>query len=161
MNRRTLLGSLGIGLTTTLAGCASETFRDSTSDEARDAPTFDADEEIPGEYILLTAQPQSPNGIFLHDEFEIAIALGNAGGDPLTGEVVVELLPSADDVSSQIASVSIGETEKIPFGAARFFRTGPYQATAVETWELTAGPEIAQIHPEYDGTIEVKELPDN
>jgi hypothetical protein len=163
MNRRALLGSLGFGLTTTLAGCVAGAFGDSTSasDEARDAPTFNADEDGPGEYILLTAQPQAPNGIVLHDEFEIAIALGNTGGEPLSGEVTVEIIPSTDDVASQTASVTIGKDEKIPSGAARFFRTGPYKATSVGNWELTAGPEIAQVHPEYDGTFEVKERSDN
>ena len=163
MDRRALLGSLGIGLTTTLAGCASKAIGDATSalDEARDAPTFNADEDGPGKFILLTAQPQIPNGIFLHDEFDITIVLGNAGGEPLTGEVVVELVSSAEDVSSQTASVTIGEDEAIPSGAARFLRTGPYQAIAVGNWELTAGTEITQVHPEYDGTFEVKERPGN
>ena len=163
MERRALLGSLGFALTTTLAGCVSTAFgaNTSASDETRDAPTFNADGDGPGEFILLTAQPQAPNGIFLHDEFEIGIALGNAGGEPLSGEVVVELIPAAEDISSQTASVTIGEDEAIPSEAARFFRTGPYQATGVGNWELTAGPEIAQVHPEYDGTFEVKERPDN
>ena len=102
----------------------------------------------------------SSDTIVLHDEFEIAIALGNAGGEPLSGKFSLELLPETDDVSSQIASVTIDEDENIPSGAARFFRTGPFQATAVGKWELAAGPEIAQVHPEYDGTLVVKELSD-
>lgn len=163
MNRRILLGNLGFGLTITLAGCVSEAVGDNTtaSDEARDAPAFNVDEDGPGEFILLTAQPQAPNGIFLHDDFEIAIALGNAGGEPLSGEVVVELISAAEDVSSQTASVTIGEEESIPSGAARFFRSGPYEATTVGNWELTAGSGIAQVHPEYNATFEVKERPEN
>ena len=62
MDRRALLGSLGIGLTTTLAGCASKAIGDATSalDEARDAPTFNAGEDGLGKYSGVDAESERP-----------------------------------------------------------------------------------------------------
>jgi hypothetical protein len=157
LNRRTFGKILAIGLATALSGCLST----STSSEVADAPTFNVDENAPSESILLAAQPQAPNGIVLYDEFEIAIALGNTGGEPLTGDFGVELVPSADDASSQPGSVTIDENEALPSGAARFFRVGPFKASSVGGWELTAGPGIVQVHPEYDGRLTVEQRPDD
>jgi hypothetical protein len=162
MKRRALLGSLGLGLATTLTGCLGDTIGDSTgsSNESSDAPRFEVDENSPGEFILLAAQPQAPNGIYLHDEFEIGIVLGNIGGEPLSGEVVVELVPSVADVPSQTASVTISADETLPSGASRFYRTGPYQATAVDSWELVARSGITRVDPQYEGKIKINDRSD-
>lgn len=160
MRRRVFLSGLSAGATPFVTGCLTGESKelgddDSDADSTTDAPTFEANENEPPTGILLAAQPQAPNGIFLHDRFDIGIAIGNAGGGTLTGECTVRLTPTDTDGSTQTDSITIDENETIPSGAARFFRVGPFRATATGTWELVGGPEITEIHPEYDGTVHI------
>lgn len=164
MYRRTYLVGSTIGLTS-IAGCLNFTATSnnggpSGSDTGADAPQFRADEDAPGTFILLRQQPQNPNGIVVGDEFETAIVLGNAGGEPVSGEVSVELIPPNDNEAIQTATVIIDVANELPSGAAGFFTIGLFEATVAGDWELTAGPEIEQIHPEYIGTIKVKDQSD-
>jgi len=161
MKRRTLLVSLGVGTTTAVTGCLNFTGSSQTpqEDTAEDAPSFTTREDGSGGFILLRIQPQTPNGPFRGDEFDIGVVLGNTTNKPLTGEVTVEFVPSAEDGSTQTASVSVIGEDSIPSGAARYFRAGPFQATTVGDWELVAGANIAQVHPSYNGTVTVQPQP--
>ncbi|TMT80224.1 hypothetical protein E2L06_18355 [Haloterrigena sp. H1] len=171
MKRRALLGGFSAGFTTLVSGCLSgrngvigggtSGGSNSSSDNAVDAPRFEANQNTPAEPILLTAQEQAPNGVVLGDEFDIAIAIGNAGGGTLSGEYTLRLLPPTDDEPSQSDTLTIGGENTIPSGAARFFRIGPFVATATGTWELVAGPKIERVHSEYNGTFTVSEGSDD
>jgi hypothetical protein len=129
------------------------------SNTASDAPEFGTDEDAPGEFILLRNQPQQPDGVTVGDEFEIAVVLGNAGGESITGEVSVELVPPNKDEDTQTATVIVEADDEIPSGAARFFTTGLFEATVAGDWELNAGSEIGQVHQSYDPIITVQERP--
>ena len=161
MKRRTLLISLGVGITTAVTGCLNFTGSSQTQQEdtAEDAPSFTTREDGSGGFILLRIQPQTPNGPFRGDEFEIGVVLGNTTSKSLTGEVTVKFVPSSENGSTQTASISVVGKDSIPSGAARFFRAGPFQAATVGDWELIAGTNIAQVHPSYDGTVTVQPLP--
>jgi hypothetical protein len=155
MRRRALLTSLPVGVSV-LAGCLGSTTESNT---ASDAPEFGTDEDAPGEFILLRNQPQQPDGVTVGDEFEIAVVLGNAGGESITGEVSVELVPPNKDEDTQTATVIVEADDEIPSGAARFFTTGLFEATVAGDWELNAGSEIGQVHQSYDPIITVQERP--
>lgn len=166
MKRRTLIGSLPAGFIAIVSGCLSGRNgtiggSNSSSDNAIDAPRFEANQNIPAKPILLTAQEQAPNGLVIGDEFDIAIAIGNAGGSTLSGEYTLRLLPPTDSEPSQSDTLTISGENTISSGAARFFRIGPFNATATGIWELVAGPEIERVHSEYDGTFTVNERSDD
>ncbi|TYL39394.1 hypothetical protein CV102_07395 [Natronococcus pandeyae] len=131
------------------------------TDTAADAPGFEIDEDAPGEFILLRNQPQEPSGITVGDEFEIAVVLGNAGGESITGEVSVELVPPNEDEDIQTATIVVEGGDEIPSGAARFFTTGLFEATVAGNWELIAGTEIGQVHQAYDPIVTVEKRPDD
>ena len=164
MRRRTLLTSVPVGLSI-IAGCLDIGDDTDGSDDgvnedvAADAPAFAVDEDAPGAFTLLRIQPQEPGGVTDGDEFDIGVVLGNAGGEPVTGEADVELVPPTDDEAVQPATVVIDD--ELPSGAARFFTTGPFEATVPGDWELTAGSGIDRVHPEYDGTVAVGERPED
>lgn len=166
MRRRTLLTGLPVG-GSLLAGCLngsnSNTGTEASTDTASDAPDFEIDDDVPGAFILLRNQPQEPNGVTAGDEFEIGVVLGNAGGEPLSGELSVELIPPNEetDADAQTATIVVEDDNAIPSGAAKFFTTGLFEATVAGDWELVAGPEIEQVHPTYDPIITVEELPTN
>jgi len=157
MRRRALLTSLPVGVSV-LAGCLGSTTESNT---ASDSPVFEADEGAPGEFILLRNQPQQPDGVTVGDEFEIAVVLGNAGGESITGEVSVELVPPNKDEDVQTATVVVEGNDEIPSGAARFFTTGLFEATVAGEWELNAGSEIGLVHQSYDPIIAVQERPND
>jgi len=167
MRRRALLSTLPVSVPI-IAGCLSSSSADNTGDEATnetdtasDAPGFAVDEDAPGEFILLRNQPQEPNGVTVGDEFEIAVVLGNAGGESITGEVSVELVPPNEDEDDQTAPIVVEGAEEIPSGAARFFTTGLFEATVTGDWELIADSGIGQVHQTYDPTVTVEERPDD
>lgn len=168
MRRRTLLTGLTVSASL-LAGClnssSSNTDAEASTemDTASDAPDFESDDGVPGEYILLRKQLQQPNGVTVGDEFEIGVALGNAGGESLSGEVSVELIPPTEetDADPQTATIVVEDDNTIPSGAAKFFTTGLFEATVAGDWELVAGPEIELVHQTYDPIITVEELPTN
>lgn len=157
MHRRALLTSLPVGVSV-LGGCLGSTTESNT---ASDAPEFEVDEDAPGEFILLRNQPQQPDSVTVGDEFEIAVVLGNAGGESITGEVSVELVPPNEDEDVQTATVVVGADDEIASGAARFFTTGSFEATVAGDWELNAGSEIGQVHQSYDPRITVQERPND
>jgi len=161
MKRRTHLISLGVGITTAVTGCLNFTGSSQTQQEdtAEDAPSFTTREDGSGGFILLRIQPQTPNGPFRGDEFEIGVVLGNTTSKSLTGEVTVKFVPSSENGSTQTASISVVGEDSIPSGAARFFRAGPFQAVTVGDWELVAGTNISQVHPSYNGTVTVQPQP--
>lgn len=163
MNRRTLLTGIAAGVTVT-AGCLSGDSTDDTgaatgTDSVSDAPEFEADEDAPGEFVLLRNQPQEPNGISVGDEFETGVVLGNAGGESVSGDVGVGLLPPSEDETAQGATIEVEGENEIPSGAARFFTAGPFTPTVAGDWELVAGPEIERVHRTYDPVITVEERP--
>ncbi|WP_254769400.1 hypothetical protein [Salinilacihabitans rarus] len=163
MDRRGYLTGVTIGIVG-IAGCSdslgnanSDTRNAGTENTGADTPEFEVDDDAPGTVILLRQQPQNPNGVVVGDEFEIAIVLGNAGGEPVSTDVSVELGPPTDDEPAQMATVAVDE---LPAGAARFFTAGPFAATVAGDWELTAGPEIDRVYPEYDGIVTVEDQAD-
>lgn len=158
MRRRTLLAAVAIGLPA-LSGCFDSNTETTDESAGADAPEFDVTADAPGTVILLRQQSQAPNGIRVTDDFEIAVALGNAGGEPVGDDVSVDLLPPTDDESVQSATIVVDGDDELPSGAARFFTVGPFEATVAGDWELTGGPEIERVHPEYDGTVTVDEQP--
>lgn len=153
MRRRALLTSLPVGVSV-LAGCLGSV---SESNNAADAPAFEANKDAPGEFILLRNQPQQE--VTVGDEFEVAVVLGNAGGESITGEVSVELVPPSNDEDVQTATVVVEDGDALASGAARFFIAGLFEATVVGDWELNAGAGIEQVHESYDPTITVREQP--
>jgi len=157
MRRRAFLTSLPVGVSV-LAGCLGSTTESNT---ASDAPEFEADEDAPGEFILLRNQPQEPDGISVGDEFEIAVVLGNTGGESITGEVSIELVPPNKDEDVQTATVVVEGDDEIPSGASRFFTTGLFESTVAGDWKLNAGSEIGQVHQSYDPIITIQERPDD
>lgn len=168
MRRRALLTGFTIGLAT-IAGCLNrgtstgdtDNGTDTETDAASDSPEFEVDEDAPGEFVLLRNQPQEPGDIIVGDEFEIGVVLGNAGGEPITGEVSVELVPPNEDEDAQTATVVVEGDDEIPSGAARFFTTDSFEATVAGDWELIAGSEIAQVNQTYDPIVTVEERPNN
>ncbi|MFC4438843.1 MULTISPECIES: hypothetical protein [Natrialbaceae] len=162
MRRRALLTSLPVGVPI-IAGCLSGTSADDESttetDTGSDAPNFKVDEDAPGEFILLRNQPQEPSGVTVGDTFEIGVVLGNAGGESITGEVSVELVPPNEGEDVQTAAIVVEGDDEIPSGAARFFTTGSFEATVAGDWELVAGPGIGQVHRAYDPIVIVEERP--
>lgn len=161
MNRRTFLVSLGAASTTTLTGCLDFTASRQTQQEdtSADVPSFTVRDDGSGGFILLRIQPQTPNGLFRGDEFDIGVILGNSSNEPLTGEATVEFVPDAGDGSPQAASITVPADDSLPSGAARFFRMGPFLATMVGEWELIAGTNIAHVHSSYDGAVTVQPQP--
>ncbi|WP_228434546.1 hypothetical protein [Natrarchaeobaculum aegyptiacum] len=167
MRRRALLTTLPVSASI-IAGCLNSSNTDNTGDEdtaetdtTSDAPQFEVDEDAPGEFILLRNQPQEPGGVTVGDEFEIAVVLGNAGGESITGEVDVELVPPNEDSGVQTATIVVDDDDEIPSGAARFFTTGLFEATVAGDWELIAGTGIGQVYQTYDPIVTVEERPDD
>ena len=159
MDRRDYLAGVTIGMAG-IAGCLDITgiFPNSQNvsgeDTGRNSPVFEANEDDPGMFILLRQQPQDPNGIVVGDSFEIGLVLGNAGGEPVTGDVSVELNPPNDDEATQTATVVVDD--KIPSGTANMFIAGPFDATIAGDWALIAGPEIERVSPEYDEKVSIE-----
>lgn len=164
MYRRVFIAGSTVGLAT-VSGCLNpltrtdNTATDDTDTNFADAPEFSADEDTPGRFVLLRNQPQDPNGVFVGDRFEIAIVLGNGGGEPVSGEVDVELRPPNDAEAVQTATGVVDD--ELPPGAATFVDTGVFEATAAGDWELAAGSGIEQVHRAYDPTVTVEERPDD
>ena len=161
MNRRTFLVGLGAASTMALAGCLNFTgsARTSEEDASADAPSFPVRDDGSGGFVLLRIQPQTPNGLFRGDEYEIGVVVGNTASEPLTGEITVELVPRAGDGLPQPASITVTADNPLLSGAARFFRAGPFRATVVGEWELVAETNIAHVHSSYDGTVTVQPQP--
>ncbi|MCU4974751.1 hypothetical protein OB955_18690 [Halobacteria archaeon AArc-m2/3/4] len=176
MRRRALLTALAVGVSVA-AGClnrgsgTSDTSNRSqtNADSAADAPAFDVDDDAPGAFVLLRNQPQDPNGIVVGDEFDVGVVLGNAGGEPVTGDVRVRLVAPTgegdgngdEDENVQTATIAVDGDDELPAGAARFFTTGPFDATVAGDWKLTAESGIKRVHRAYDPIIEVEERPDD
>lgn len=167
MRRRALLTSLPVGISV-IAGCSSGFSTDGSddgtatgTDTGSDAPEFEVDEDGPGEFVLLRNQPQEPNGVIVGDEFEIGVVLGNAGGEPVAGDVGVELVPPNEDETVQTATVAVEGDDEIPSAAARFFIAGPFDATVAGDWELDPGPGIGRVHQTYDPRVVVEERPED
>ena len=166
MHRRALLASVPVGLLT-VSGCLGRESETGTTgetdgenvDSGSDAPAFEVDEDAPGTVMLLRHQPQEPGGVVVGTEFDSAVALGNAGGDPITGEITVELVPPVDDEATQPATVVVDDA--LPSGGARFFTAGPFTATVTGDWELEPESGVDRIHPAYDGTVVVEDRPDD
>jgi len=139
------------------SGVISSSTESSSSSTAYDAPKFEVDNVNTAKPILLTSQIQTSDGIELNDKFDIAIAIGNAGGKKLSGKIELILVPPKD-AQNQIASVTIDRTNSIPSGAAKFFKIGSFNATVTGTWALVAGDGISQVHRDYDGKFKVDEV---
>lgn len=160
MKRRGCLAGLAIGVGT-LSGCTSifpstESRTSGEDESAGDGPQFSVDETAAGAFKLLRKQVQTPSGVSVGDSFEIGIVLGNAGGDPIAGEVTLELIPPNDDQDVQTDTLEVESADEIPSGAAKFYVIGAFQATVAGTWELIAGPDIEQVHSQYDGRIVIE-----
>lgn len=160
MERRIFLSGVTSCVVIT-AGCADSDDSGGESDNGEniessaDAPSFEVDDESAGTFILLRNQPQESDDIIEGDEVEISVYLGNTGGEPVTGEVVVELVPPTESGGSQTDTILIEEDEGLPSGAARSFIVGPFTMTTSGNWVLIASSGVEETHQQYDPEISV------
>lgn len=160
MKRRFILsGSAAASLL--LAGCVQNinvppdaSNPDENGDTGRDVPVFEVDESAPGEFILLRHQPQTSTTIRAGDECEIAVVLGNAGGENVHGEVALTLESPTGRKTRK--TIIVSSTESLPSGTAQCYDMGPITFDTDGEWSLTATTGVAHVHPEYDETIFVE-----
>lgn len=162
MHRRTFIGSVTSCVLIT-TGCLNshdlgvEVDNRENIESAADAPSFEVDNDSAGEFILLRNQPQKSDSIMEGDELEVSVYLGNSGGEPATGKIIVELVPPTESDSSQSDTILIEEDEELPSGVARPFKVGPFTMTTSGNWELIANYGVEKTHQRYDPEISVKD----